>query len=528
MPLSRRQLLARVSAVGGAGAVYTVMQTLGLLAPDVASARPKLPANFGGGAKVAILGAGIAGLVCAYELERAGFEVTVLEARERVGGRNWTIRGGSKVQMVGEEDQVASFADGLYFNAGPARIPSYHQGLLGYCRELGVPVEVEINSSRSAFIVSGKDRNAPPIRMRQAVNDTRGHLSELLAKAINRGALDQELTNFDKERLLPFLKFYGDLDDNLMFKGTSRSGWAVRPGAYDQFGRPNPPMPLGALLANEQLPMTLFEDMLDMQATMFQPVGGMDQIPAGFRRAIRSPIINCAEVRHIRNHAKAVTVAYRDCRTGAEGVVKADWAVVTIPLVVLARIDCDFEKPVRQAIGSVAYDHSNKIAFTGPRFWEQDQVYGGLSFAGGENGLVWYPSYGLHGDRGLLVASYVSGEGALAASRRPLAEQMANARAVVDRLHPGHGKDLAGGLVVNWSKIPYNLGPWPNWAASGGGGEGHTDAPAYRLLNQPQGRVHFTGAHLSQTPGWQEGAILSAHRTIRALAEQLRAAALAA
>ena len=68
--------------------------------------------------------------------------------------------------------------------------------------------------------------------------------------------------------------------------------------------------------------------------------------------------------------------------------------------------------------------------------------------------------------------------------------------------------------------MPYNLGPWPNWAASGGGPEGHNDAPAYVLLNKPHGRVHFAGAHLSQTPGWQQGAILSAHRMIAALAAQ--------
>lgn len=52
------------------------------------------------------------------------------------------------------------------------------------------------------------------------------------------------------------------------------------------------------------------------------------------------------------------------------------------------------------------------------------------------------------------------------------------------------------------------------------------DSPAYRLLNQPQGRVHFAGAHLSQMPGWQEGAVFSAHRTIAALAKQIQSASL--
>ena len=523
MRSSRRNFLARVAAYGGSGAVYTVMQTLGLLAPDLASARPVLGPEAGRGARVVVLGAGIAGLVTAYNLERAGFEVTVLEARNRVGGRNWSIRGGTKVQMNGEADQTATFADGLYFNAGPARIPSHHQGLIGYCRELGVALEVEVNSSRGAFIADSRDLSAPPIRLRRAVNDTRGHLSEMLAKAIDKGALDDQLSADDKAKLGPFLKAYGDLDADMKFKGTERSGLAVQPGAFDQFSQGLAPMPLGQLLANNVLPSILFEDNLDMQATMFQPVGGMDRIPYGFKRAIRSRIVQNAEVRSIRTEGDVVTVAWRDTQSGAMAAVKADYAVVTIPLVVLAKIETDFAPDVTAAIAGVVYDHSNKIAFTGPRFWERDQVYGGLSFAGGENGVVWYPSYGLHSESGLLVASYVSGDAAASAARRPLSEQMARARAVVERLHPGHGGDLANGVAVNWEKIPYNLGPWPNWRASGGDENGHNDAPAFRLLNQPHGRIYFSGAHLSQTPTWQEGAVNAAHRTIALLAQRVAA-----
>src|SRR3546814_9444418 len=89
-----------------------------------------LPA-LGNGIHVVVLGAGIAGLTAAYELEQAGFLVTLLEARERVGGRAWTLRDGDKIEMDGEDTQTVRFSDGIYFNAGPARIPSFHQGILG-------------------------------------------------------------------------------------------------------------------------------------------------------------------------------------------------------------------------------------------------------------------------------------------------------------------------------------------------------------------------------------------------------------
>lgn len=518
MGLSRRALLQRVAAAGGSGAAYSAMVALGLMAVPARAAPPSLPPNTGRGRRVVILGGGIAGLVSAYELERAGFEVTVLEARDRVGGRVWTVRGGSRIEMIGEADQTATFSEGLYMNAGAARIPSHHEGILGYCRKLGVTLEVEVNSSRSAYLWDSDSNGGKPIQMRQGVNDTRGYLSDLLAKSINRGALDQDLTPDEKARLLPFLRMYGDLGEDLSFKGTERSGLSRTPGAASQFGQRRAPVPLKELLANKQLAATIFEDFLDMQATMFQPVGGMDRIPAAFERAITSPIIKAAQVLEVRQGPTDVWVLWRDRRSGRLQSLEAGYAIITLPLAVLAGIETNFEPPVKQAIASVAHDPANKVSFEAPRFWEREQIYGGISFVGGETGLVWYPSSRLHSERGVLLAAYSLGPAAKGFAARPLAEQIAISRGVVERLHPGHGGDLETPAVVNWSKVPFSLGAWPAWS---GGLAGAVDDPAFRLLNQPHGRVHFSGAHLSQTPGWQEGAVSSAHRTIGLLASQV-------
>ena len=77
---------------------------------------------------------------------------SILEARSRPGGRNWTIRNGSKVEFTDGTAQSCDWQSGGYFNAGPARIPSIHTHMLGYCQELGVPLEVEVNTSRSALM----------------------------------------------------------------------------------------------------------------------------------------------------------------------------------------------------------------------------------------------------------------------------------------------------------------------------------------------------------------------------------------
>src|SRR3569833_3074485 len=116
MALTRRSLLEQVGAIGGAGATYLALEALGLAIPTPAGAENfTLSKQSGNGRSVVILGAGIAGLVSAYELREAGYRVTILEARDRIGGRSWTIRGGDKIVQTGRPDQHATFDPGLYF-----------------------------------------------------------------------------------------------------------------------------------------------------------------------------------------------------------------------------------------------------------------------------------------------------------------------------------------------------------------------------------------------------------------------------
>ena len=114
MSLTRRALLERLGLAGGVGAVYLGMEAMGLLnAPPAAAGPFELPPAPGRGRSVVVLGAGIAGLVAAFELRRAGWDVTVLEARDRIGGRVWTVRGGDRIEQMGRPDQICGFSKGL-------------------------------------------------------------------------------------------------------------------------------------------------------------------------------------------------------------------------------------------------------------------------------------------------------------------------------------------------------------------------------------------------------------------------------
>ena len=522
MSTTRRSFLMRLAAGSGYTAARAALATLGLgamhAAPATAQPALNLAPGSGKGRSVLVLGAGIAGLVSAWELRKAGYDVRVIEARDRVGGRNWTIRNGTRIEHTDGSVQVAAFAPGHYFNAGPARLPSHHQTILGYCREFGVALEAEVNSSRSAYFLPDPARGGQPIQLRRAVNDARGRVAELLAKAADAGALDQELGKDDRARLVDFLKVYGDLDAKLAFKGSERSGYTVYPGADGQVGERPEPLGLDALLDPDLWSALVFDELMVFQPTMLQPVGGMDRIPAAFQERLADVITLNTEVASIRNTPAGVAVAVRDRTGGATRTLNADYAIVTFPLPVLAQVETNFAPDVKDAIASVRYDAASKIAWEAERFWERDtNIYGGISVVKAPTAMIWYPSGGFHQEAGVLVGCYNIGQAARDFTSQPLQAQFAASRAVIDRVHPGRGAALRNPVAVAWHKIPYSLGPWVHWETP--------RERQYVRLNRPEGRVHFAGEYLSQVGAWQEGAALSAHHAVAAIGARVASAA---
>ena len=86
-------------------------------------------------------------------------------------------------------------------------------------------------------------------------------------------------------------------------------------------------------------------------------------------------------------------------------------------------------------------------------------------------------------------------------------------RRSVELLHPGHGKDLAKPVYINWGQIPWNLGSWMSFNMN--------DQAMLATLQGPDRRIYFAGDHTSHIVGWQEGAALSAHRVIRQLGTRI-------
>jgi monoamine oxidase len=383
------------------------MMGMGLLAaPRAYAGAPKLGLAGGKGASVAILGARASPAWSPPTNCARRATVTVLEARERPGGRAWSVRAGSKIVQTGRPDQTVDWTAGKndYFNAGPARIPQWHHAILGYCQELGVPLEVMVNANRSAKL----DFAGQVVTERQAVNDTRGAFTELLAKAVDKGALDQELTGLDKQKLLGYLSAYGDLSKNT-YAGSTRAGFLASPGGYDHPPKGGPPLRMADMMKSQFWGASLiFEEIIDMQATMLQPVGGMDRISYALYEQVKPAVKFEAVVKQLRKTPKGVKIVYAD--KAGEQTLEADYCICTIPLPVLAKIPSDFTPRVKQAIAAGEYHHGTKVAWESRRFWEQDDFqYGGLGWTDEANELVWYPSGGIGEKTGILVGAYSIG-----------------------------------------------------------------------------------------------------------------------
>lgn len=517
MTISRRSLIHRVGRVGGAAAAYRTMAAMGLLpVPAAYAGPPTLAPGVGAGKHVVILGAGIAGMVAALELGKAGYRTTLLEARERAGGRNWTLRAGDTVTETGATQTVGwDAAPHLYFNPGPGRIPFHHEALLSYCRELGVALEIMSNDNRAAWLHDDKGFDGRRQRARRVIADERGYVAELASKAVDRADLAAPVSEADRGRLRAMLRSFGALDRDLTYKGSSRGGYAVAPGGGDTPGTLSAPLDLRRLLqADFWQYKTSFTEGFLQSPVMLQPVGGMGRIGEAFARRLGDAITYRAEVTALRRSGAAARVEWRDLRDGSTRATEADHVICTIPLPVLAAIPADFTAATRAAIAAPDYVPAGKIAFQAERrFWElDDAIYGGLSWTTRDITQMWYPSAGLHERKGILVGAYIwsDREGQAFAARAP-AERIAPALADGEQLHPGSTAQLGQGVSVAWPNIPYNRGGWAEWSR-----EARRDH--YRTLLAGDGPFHFAGEHMSYITGWQEGAVLSAHAAIRALA----------
>jgi monoamine oxidase len=554
--LTRRRFLEGVGLAGGSVALYETMTALGMInLPEAWAGPPQLPAGSGRGKKVIILGAGIGGLTAAYELRRAGYECQIIELTERAGGRNHTARRGTVLVEKNERGQtlrqVCDFDEGLYLNLGPGRLPYHHRRVLHYCKELDVGLEIYVMETMANLFQSNKAFGGKAQIRRRIANDVQGYISEMLAKAVNQNALKDELNEDDRNNLLCLLKNFGDLGENdrctscgqtkckncntscqdcvscdkecetcFRYTGSTRDGCEIT--VYKPC-KPGEKLALRELLSSDFWRYRFYQSFeYEWQPTLFQPVGGMDKIVEGFLRKIGNLIQYNTAVMNIDTRENHVTVSIRNLKTGAQSNIRADYCVSNIPLPLLSKINNNFAKDFKEAVAECIYDPTCKLGWqANERFWENDknQIYGGISYTDDAITQMWYPSYDYFTKNGTLTGVYNYDKDAIAFGNMSLSDRIKMARRGAVKFHPEFADERLvpsnKAISIAWQNIPNEGGGWADW------NPGNTNhVKAYKRLLSPDRRFFVTGDQVSQLPGWQEGAMMSAQHVVEQIGER--------
>ena len=505
--LTRRRFLEQLGAVGGSSLVFSAMTSWDLMAGS-AGQKPELsgrPAK----SKVLVLGGGLSGMVVGYELGKLGYDYQVLEARDRVGGLQWSVRRGTEHTEVGSgERQVCAFDEGQYINVGPWRIPYSHTAVLNYCRELNVPVQVFLNESDANYFYSeGSGAGAlsnKKIRVREIKADVTGHINELFVKAIDQKKLDLPLSEDDQKRITQYLIGQGYLDNNTR---TYR--------AFENRGEGDPYALMDLLkgpFAQRLRSVPAIEG--TTAAPMFQPIGGMDQISKGFQRAMDPKRVTFnAEVQKVIQSDAGVKVTYLDTKSKKPIEVNADYVVLCLPLNLVSRLDINLSAELMAEVKNVNYSNSAKMGLQMKRrFWEEDDhIFGGHLYSNLPIGEFSYPSYDYFTKKGVLLGLYSNGPvGNLL--DQPVAARIEHVLMHASKVHPQIRTEFDSAYAVWWRKVKYNEGGY----AAG------RNAERRAKLSKVDNRIVVGSAAVTphSEPDWQEGAISAGWQALKFIHER--------
>jgi monoamine oxidase len=457
-----------------------------------------LKARQGRPRRVVVIGAGIAGLVAAYELKRAGHLVTVLEAQNRVGGRVYTLR---------------SFAPGLYAEAGAMRIPRAHDLTLRYCELFGLPLRPFVMGNPKGIVHIGGERMtaadamADPSRLPFEVGEhERGRTADELWESVV-GDLRAMVEQRGDEAWQEIVR---DYDQYSLYEFLRAKGWSN--GAIEYYAVLNF---VEADLHNSVVEV-LREEFGKAYVDMYEIEGGMDRLPNAFFAELQREVRFGAEVFAIDQKPESVTVHFK---TEANRFrVTGDYVICTLPFPVLRTVELvkPFSREKQRAIRQLNYHASTKILFqVRERIWEkEDGIIGGATVTDLPIRRMNYPTPDPSTERGVLLASYTWGQDALQWGAMNEETRLEEALDDVARIHPRIREVYEVGASHGWYGDRWARGAFALFAPE-------QQSQLHSAIVAPEGRVLFAGEHCSLYHAWIQGALESGIRAARQINEAI-------
>jgi monoamine oxidase len=492
--ITRRSLLAGAAALGAA-ALLDRAGVAGALGGRGASPARR---DGGEGPRIAIVGAGLAGLACAYRLHRQGIACTLYEAHgKRVGGRCWTAR---------------EFAAGQTAEHGGEFIDSAHRRIRALAAELGLTLDdLERGAGKRGarlhprLYLDGRVR-----RFRDVYRDQ--HL------IVRRAAADaRRIGSFRWDRAGRAAR---ELDE------TTAAEWldAALPERSQHLLR----------LATEQLMAEEYGLDVDRLSAInmlvqfgpygvesderFHVHGGNDQLAWGMAERLPAGTLQLDHpLRALRRRGSGYALAFEGQRQEAQ----ADAVVLCLPFTALRRVDLDgagLSPRKRRCIEQLGMGTNAKLLLQFKRRLGDYDRFNGEYFD--ENVDTWDSSIDEPGRPSLLTVYSGGRYGAAQRGPRPHCPappgRVRAATAAISRAVPGLAAGYTGtGRLDHWASDPWTHGSYAAF-------EPGQYTRYWGFAGRPEGRIHFGGEHTAlSAQGFMEGAVRSGERCAAEVAATL-------
>ncbi|CAM4473968.1 Putrescine oxidase [Mycobacterium basiliense] len=449
---------------------------------------------------VVVVGAGISGVVCARLLHDAGYEVQVLEARDRAGGRLWAVDG------VG----------GQYYELGGMRFSESNQLAMEVFRQAGVTVSPFPLQHKSfffggrhfhpdGFLPSSAGFDIPP-------EDDRP-LTELLDRVMAPVNAIYERQDNDEEEA-----FFECLD---RFDRYSIQTWlterGLSPGAVNCLSLVNN--------IEGRLNFSFSEWAEYVRVDAFGPnLLYVEEGTTELMRRLVEPIAHLVrfgvQATRIEQSLSTATVHWR--AGGREGSIRADEVILAVPPIVLRHIPIEGMSTAKDAALRRTYcGRAAKVFLRFNRRWWDDIVgdKGGLAVTDlpVRNVLFTVAGQGDDPSRGAIIGSYTWESDSMVFANLPVEERIERVLSDVELMYPEAVGSFEGGVAHDWGS--------DRWAGGVGGLFRPTEMSGdhYRDLIEPLGRVWFAGeTYDRRSRRWVEGALKSAVKNCMALHDNAR------
>jgi monoamine oxidase len=489
----RRTFIKTLIAGAGASMIDSSMMAPDALAKTVPSAAHSKPK------KVVIGGAGITGLCCGYELVKAGFDVTILEASERYSGHVYTGRDG--------------FSDGLYADFGADHItkPGYER-LFAYAEEFNIPAVPYPNAEGSWLPYNDDDQRM--IGGKFYTNKMLADPETLTGMGFNSREVEflskhpwyelgglylQHYVDRIKDPYQPFGIGFDDFDKISIAEIYKKEG--ASQAAIKHLGGKH----TSALYSIWRLAAMKSRGIPPSEGEIFRLKGGNEQLSTAFAKRLGARVKLAHPITAIQQRDKGVTVSYREYGYDEDKTLDADFFVNCITLTVSRNIPITPPlSPAKQyVVDNLTYtSHPFYVFEASSKFWLDDGLRSiNMEFEHPDISSIWEVPSEVETTRVILKAY---GPGGLSPQR---------VLAAFRQVYPGKRDTIVQALTKDWTQDKLSpsceMEPFPM-------GEMHKFWPE---ILKPDGRIYFSGTYADLLSRGMESCIRSAQRVAQEIKE---------